>query len=247
MQKNKRLRIFAGPNGSGKSTLFIEFKKHFNPGYFINADEFEKLLNNSGLIDLDAFELKATTKNLGAYSKTKEAKTLLAKAGKEGHSINIDIKENFIVDKAKETHSYEASFAAAFVRWLLYKKDISFAFETVMSDGSKISEVKKAKKKGYQIYLYFICTDNEEINIKRVTSRVEKGGHPVNENKIRSRYQKALANLFPVIKLAKRVYLFDNSGKTMELIEEIFEGSLQLKVDTPPHWFIENVLPYYRH
>src|SRR6185437_15796048 len=189
MQKNKRLRIFAGPNGSGKSTLFIEFKKHFNPGYFINADEFEKLLNNSGLIDLDAFELKATTKNLGAYSKTKEAKTLLAKAGKEGHSINIDIKENFIVDKAKETHSYEASFAAAFVRWLLYKKDISFAFETLMSDGSKISEV---------------------INIKRVKNKVEKGGHPVNENKIRSRYQKALANLFPVIKLAKRVYLFDN-------------------------------------
>ncbi len=44
MQKNKRLRVFAGPNGSGKSTLFNEFKNNYNPGYFINPDELEKLL-----------------------------------------------------------------------------------------------------------------------------------------------------------------------------------------------------------
>ncbi len=43
MQENKRIRIFAGPNGSGKSTLFSEFKKNYNPGYFVNADELEKV------------------------------------------------------------------------------------------------------------------------------------------------------------------------------------------------------------
>lgn len=42
MQENKRMRIFAGPNGSGKSTLFSEFKKNYDPGYFVNADELEK-------------------------------------------------------------------------------------------------------------------------------------------------------------------------------------------------------------
>jgi hypothetical protein len=51
--------------------------------------------------------------------------------------------------------------------------------------------------------------------------------------------------LYPVIKLVKRAYLFDNSVETMELNGEIFEGSLQLKVDSPPQWFIEYVLPYY--
>ena len=49
MQRDKRLRIFCGPNGSGKSTLFSKFKMHYNPGYFINADELEKHLNSSGL------------------------------------------------------------------------------------------------------------------------------------------------------------------------------------------------------
>ena len=63
MQKNKRLRIFAGPNGSGKSTLFKEFKTLYNPGNFINADELEKSLSNSGLIDLTEIGLKATQKD----------------------------------------------------------------------------------------------------------------------------------------------------------------------------------------
>ena len=53
MRKNKRLRVFAGPNGSGKSTLFEEFKKHFDPGYFINADEFEKLNMNENTNEFD--------------------------------------------------------------------------------------------------------------------------------------------------------------------------------------------------
>ena len=63
MQGKKRLRVFAGPNGSGKSTLFNVFKKNFNPGYFVNADELEKLLNNSGLIDLSAFDISARPKD----------------------------------------------------------------------------------------------------------------------------------------------------------------------------------------
>jgi len=132
MQKNKRLRIFAGPNGSGKSTLFKEFKTLYNPGYFINADELEKSLSNSGLIDLTEIGLKATQKDLENFKKTKTAKSLITKASEEGKSIDIEVKENYIVDKAKNTHSYEASFAASFIRDLLYKNSKSFSFETVI-------------------------------------------------------------------------------------------------------------------
>lgn len=179
------------------------------------------------------------------FSKTKEAKSLMKKAKAEGHNIDIEINENFIVDKAKDTHSYEASYAAAFLRRLLYKNGVSFSFETVMSHPSKVTEIKKAKENGYKIYLYFICTDDIEININRVANRVEKGGHGVNENKIRSRYEKTLKNLYSAITLSNRTYLFDNSGRTSELIAEIFEGALQLKADDLPQWFLENVLPHY--
>ena len=245
MQENKRMRIFAGPNGSGKSTLFSEFKKNYDPGYFVNADELEKLLNSSGLIDLTGFGINTNSKDLKSFSNTKEAKTLLAKAKEEGHVIDIEVNENYIVDKAKDSHSYEASFAASFIRTLLYKNSKSFSFETVMSHPSKLAEIKKAKKAGYKIYLYFVCTDNAQINIKRVRSRVEKGGHAVDVNKIKSRYGKTLRNLYPSIKLANRVYLFDNSGKTLELIAEIFDGGLQLKAGSLPDWFVEYVLSHY--
>lgn len=245
MQKDKRLRIFCGPNGSGKSTLFNRFKMNYNPGYFINADELEKHLNSSGLIDLQPIGIKATSRDLMIFSKTKEAKSLIGKANAEGHIIDIGINENFIVDKAKDTHSYEASFVAAFIRQLLYKNNSSFSFETVMSHPSKITEIRNANKNGYKIYLYFICTDDIEININRVANRVEQGGHAVNKNKISSRYEKTLENLYDAVKLSNRVYLFDNSGKNMELIAEIFEGALQLKVNDLPKWFVEYVLPHY--
>jgi ABC-type branched-subunit amino acid transport system ATPase component len=121
MPKNKRLRVFAGPNGSGKSTLFNDFKNIYDPGYFINADELEKSLNATGLIDLEKIGINATTKDLLAFAKLKEAKTLLAKTSAEGYSIQLAIRDNFIVRTTGASHSYEASYAAAFIRHMLYK------------------------------------------------------------------------------------------------------------------------------
>ena len=245
MQNKKRLRVFAGPNGSGKSTLFDAFKKRYDPGFLVNADELEKQLNSRGLIDLIPIGIKATQKDLEAFSKTSEAKSLLTRATGEGNIIDIEIKENFIVDRTKETHSYEASFAASFIRWLLYKKNKSFSFETVMSHPSKIEEIKRAQKIGYRTYLYFVCTDDPEINVDRVANRVQMGGHAVKVDKIRSRYSLTLKNLFPAIKSVNRAYLFDNSSKKLNLIAEVFEGSMQLKVKTLPRWFKDSLLPYY--
>jgi predicted ABC-type ATPase len=237
MQKNKRLRIFAGPNGSGKSTLFKEFKNKYDPGVFINADELEKQLSSTGFIDLAEVGLKVSDKELENFKKTKEAKSLLKKAQEEGSIINIELKDNFIVDKAKDTHSYEAAFTAAFIRHLLTKDNKSYSFETVMSHLSKLEEIKEANKLGYKTYLYFVCTDNSEINISRVENRVEKGGHDVDPEKIKSRYQNTLNNLADAIQLVYRAYLFDNS-KNLKLIAEVFEGeSIQLHKTNLPEWF----------
>jgi predicted ABC-type ATPase len=245
MPKDKRLRLFAGPNGSGKSTLFNEFKKQYDPGYFINADELEKLLSQKGLIDLSEIGLKASQKALTAFMKTESAKSLIKKASQENKTIDISVNKNFIIDKSKKTHSYEASLAAAFIRHLLYKNNKSFSFETVMSHSSKLKEIEEANNNGYKTYLYFVCTDNPEINVSRVENRVDKGGHPVDLNKIISRYPGTLENLFPAIKLTHRAYLFDNSGKEQKLIAEVFEGALQLKTATVPQWFMEYVIPHF--
>lgn len=245
MPSNKKIRIFAGPNGSGKSTLFHEFSKNYNTGFFINADILEKRLAESGLIDLKEIGLDATQDDLDAFMTLDSSKTLFNKAAEEGHVIDVFVKENFIVDASKETHSYEGAFIASFIRHLLIAQNKSFSFETVMSHTSKINEIKHVVSLGYNAYLYFVCIDSPEVNVSRVNNRVEKGGHEVAEDKIIDRYYRTLENLHLALPHCYRAYLFDNSGKEQLLIAEVYKGSMELKTDKLPNWFIKFVLPYY--
>jgi predicted ABC-type ATPase len=244
----KSLRVFAGPNGSGKSTLFEEIKalNNINLGYFINADNLESQLKNKGFIDLNSIGVKSDQNELAAFLGTVQARSLIDKAKEEGYNINIELVDNVIVDKSRDTMSYEASLIAFFIRDLLYKQNKTFSFETVMSHFSKVEELSIAKLDGYRIYLYFICTDDPEINISRVEDRVGKGGHDVNPVNIRNRYPKALENLYPAIQQSRRAFLFDNSGKGgFKLIAETFENAIKLHVASPPVWFLNYVLPNY--
>lgn len=53
-----RLRMFAGPNGSGKSTIKSYVSKVINEklfGHYINPDEFEQAIRQSGYLDFDSF------------------------------------------------------------------------------------------------------------------------------------------------------------------------------------------------
>lgn len=245
MPNNKKIRIFAGPNGSGKSTLFHEFSKNYNTGFFINADVLEKRLAESGLIDLNELGLEVTQVDLESFMKLKDSKTLFNKAKAAGHQIDIFIKNNFIVDASKETHSYEGAFIAAFIRHLLIEQNKSFSFETVMSHTSKIDEIKHIVLSGYHAYLYFVCIDSPEVNISRVSNRIEKGGHEVAKDKIIERYYRALENLHLAIPFCYRAYLFDNSGKEQRLLAEVYKGAIELKTNKLPNWFIRYVLPYY--
>lgn len=243
--QNKRIRVFAGPNGSGKSTLFNEFSKNYNTGFFINADELEKKLAVSGLIDLNEIGVTATQQDLEDFKASEASKTLFQKANKSGHKIDVFIKENFIVDTLKETHSYEGAFIASFLRHLLITQNKSFSFETVMSHSSKIDEISHVVGLGYAAYLYFVCIDSPEVNISRVNNRVVKGGHKVPEDKIVDRYYRTLKNLHSVLPYCYRAYLFDNSGKEQNLIAELYKGNMEIKTDELPNWFLKYVLPYY--
>jgi predicted ABC-type ATPase len=108
-----------------------------------------------------------------------------------------------------------------------------------MSHPSKLDFIKIAKEQGYKIYLYFIATEDPEININRVSIRVAQDGHNVNKETIRKRYFKSLENLKPAIKNTNRAYIFDNSGTISKLVAEITDG-IDVNVFDPeltPNWF----------
>lgn len=239
-KSDKRLRIFAGPNGSGKTTLFREFEKRYTTGYFINADELQFQLETKGLIDLNPIGIKPSEKEFKNFIINS---SLANKAKEEGYKIDISLNENFIVDTSKQSHAYEAALIAAFVRKQLIREKFSFSFETVMSHISKLNELKAAKKEGYKVYLYFVATDNADINTSRVNNRVKKGGHNVTSDKIYSRYIASLTLLSKAIKLADRAYLFDNSGKKQQLVLEVYKSkAFKIHSDKIPLWIQNYVL-----
>lgn len=121
----------------------------------------------------------------------------------------------------------------------------SLIFETVMSAPDKIDFIRRAKKAGYFIRIFFISTANPTINASRIARRVMKGGHDVPIPKIISRYIKSIANCAEIAPLVDRLYVYDNSRedeKAMPLFR-LRDGQMGKQyVQSIPKW-AENILP----
>lgn len=87
----------------------------------------------------------------------------------------------------------------------------SMAFETVLSIPEKLQFILRAKKAGFFVRFFFICTDNPSINAQRIAFRVMEGGHDVPITKIINRYYRSINNCVKVVPIADRAYFYDNS------------------------------------
>ena len=105
----------------------------------------------------------------------------------------------------------KAAELATKMRYECLRKRQDFVFETVFSSDEKLAFVEEAKKAGFFIRIFFVCTNNPEINVRRITQRYLNGGHEVPISKIISRYYKSLLNIGKAISLVDRVYVYDNS------------------------------------
>jgi predicted ABC-type ATPase len=86
-----------------------------------------------------------------------------------------------------------------------------FAFETVMSTPEKVALMTQAKARGYRVSLFFVTTEDPEINVRRVTGRVADGGHAVEPDAIRRRYAAAMDLLPAAFEHADQATVLDNS------------------------------------
>lgn len=235
----KRLRILAGPNGSGKSSVYAALKNsvHLNWGVFVNADDIEKQLREQQYLDVTTYGISDLSWGdfLSEYTpfiKEKQGKCGVENLLYRNHSI-------IVIDGGK-VDSYLACFVADFIRrgLLESKKEITYTVETVMSHPSKLEFMRKAREKGFRIYLYYVSTSSPEINVGRVATRVQRGGHDVPEDKIRSRYYRSLEQLHKAILLSDRAYIFDNSGSAYKWLAE-YDGETKqifIKDDVVPQW-----------
>ena len=121
----------------------------------------------------------------------------------------------------------------------------SLIFETVMSAPDKLDFIRRAKKAGYFVRIFFISTENPTINAARIARRVMKGGHDVPIPKIISRYIKSIANCAEIAPLVDRLYVYDNSREDEKAtpLFRLRNGEIGKQyVETVPEW-AQNILP----
>jgi predicted ABC-type ATPase len=228
--------MFAGPNGSGKTTIKLGLQR---PdawfGIYINPDDLEREMRETGFLPLAAWGLTAETEELQAYF---ERSALLTAHALQDQATLVECRDSGIDCSRLPVNSYHASVIADFLRRKALAAGRSFSFETVMSSPDKVNLLREAQREGFRTYLYFVATEDPAINIARVKRRAAEGGHDVPEDKIISRYDRSLRLLPQAIRHSNRAFLFDTSEESSWYFAECEDGTrIELKSTEIPNWF----------
>jgi predicted ABC-type ATPase len=176
--------ILAGHNGSGKSTMWRRSL----------ADKLEIPLINADRMML----------------------SILPEAGGDGHLVPWAVR---LRDTNEAWMSVAQQGVQAFVGHAMAAR-VPFAMETVFSywdeqaDGqvkSKIDLIKNLQAAGYFVLLIFVGLANAGVSIMRVNTRVQEGGHGINESTLRKRFPKTQKAISMAIQVADGSILVDNS------------------------------------
>jgi predicted ABC-type ATPase len=233
-----RLRMFAGPNGSGKSTIQLDLARRFSSrflGVVVNPDDLQAEIARNGKLPLEPFGVNADESEVrqafttSAFLKQHNLADAAAVLKCDGHAIDF---------AGLAMNAYYASVLSDFLRRKLLASRVPFSFETVMSDPGKVAFLKEAQSRGFRTYLYFIATEDPEINISRVSIRVAQGGHDVPKDKIVSRYLRSLELVRNAIRYADRAYFWDTSESESRFVAECAAGERpEMYGDHMPNWF----------
>lgn len=149
----------------------------------------------------------------GPNGSGKSTITQMAKVG--GEYINADdIKRTTLCT------DLEAAVKAEELREYMIENREDFTFETVLSTDRNLLLLQKAKEQGYFVRGIYVLTSNVDINVARVQAREALGGHGVPEEKIRSRYDKALALIPRLVEICDILHIYDNTREPFRIFKK---------------------------
>ena len=114
----------------------------------------------------------------------------------------------------------EAAVTADELRNKLIDNGESFTFETVLSTERNLLLLERAKEKGYFIRCIYVLTANPAININRIKARVANGGHSVPDEKVISRYYKALDLIPRLVEVCDVCHIYDNTNLPVRIFKK---------------------------
>ncbi|HEY6138775.1 MAG TPA: zeta toxin family protein [Thermoanaerobaculia bacterium] len=155
--------------------------------------------------------------------------------------VNPDALARALFPDAPPIAAYEAARAADLVRGDLIERGVSFCMETVFSDpeGAKVEFLRDAQQRGYTVMLIFIGLDDSDLSLGRVVRRVQKGGHDVPDDKLKSRFPRTLANLANALTFVDYAMVYDNSSgeEPYRFVAELHNGKIVRRGTTQPDWW----------
>ncbi|MFT5583197.1 MAG: putative ABC-type ATPase [Cognaticolwellia sp.] len=131
--------------------------------------------------------------------------------------VNADDIQRLSAPNSGVTGSYAAAEQARQRRHILLETGASFVTETVASHPSKLDLLSRAQGLGFEVWVSFIFLKSADLAVARVARRVSKGGHPVPEHKVRTRYERLLPIAKRAIQIADRGMVLDNSDSDQPL------------------------------
>ena len=124
------------------------------------------------------------------------------------------------IKKANLCTDMEAALKAEELRESLVDRLEDFTFETVLSTDRNLKLLNKAKEKGYFVRGIYVLTANPDVNVMRVKVRESFGGHGVPEDKIRSRYDKALQLIPRLVEVCDILHIYDNTKEPFRIFKK---------------------------
>ena len=99
----------------------------------------------------------------------------------------------------------------------LIESNSDLVLETTMSGKYLMRIISKAKKRGYNISIFYLYLDSVMDNIARVENRVKNGGHNIPKDDIIRRYSRSMRLFWDIYKQsADSWFLFFNSDDEFE-------------------------------
>lgn len=141
--------------------------------------------------------------------------TITRMAKTTGEYINADDIKSAIL-----CSDLEAAQKAEELREQALREKHDFTFETVMSTDRNLKLLIRAKESGYFVRCIYVLTKYPDVNVIRVQAREALGGHGVPENKIRSRYDKALKLIPQLVAVCDVMHIYDNTVEPFRIFKK---------------------------
>jgi len=104
-----------------------------------------------------------------------------------------------------------------------------FGFESTLSGRSHLGLIQRARRRGYQVHIFYIWVPDVELSLARIRMRVSQGGHDVPQDSVIRRHSRSIRNFLLYYRpLADSWAIFDNSGAAFREVAYQEEGQTRI-------------------